>query len=290
MNTKRKQILDAAHQLFVEKGFSTTSIQDILDKAGIAKGTFYNYFDSKNACLRAILQSVTEEIDQKRRELALNTEKSREDIFIKQVAVRIDMNRQHHLLTMFETVSFFDDAELKSFMERQYRSEMHWIAKRLGDLYPPEAIAYRLDHAVILMGTIHHMLHIWKLGSKEEIDSEKVIQYGLRQIKLLVENQSDNTPFLPDNWLGLSDSSSLTESHRIIGLLKEINEKTTKNSPKKQTELISFLIEELQEANPRIYVLESVIRSLEDIYEGHDVREIIESIKQYISSLENNES
>lgn len=44
---KRKDLLNAAFQLFTTKGFNNTSIADIVGQAGIAKGTFYLYFKDK---------------------------------------------------------------------------------------------------------------------------------------------------------------------------------------------------------------------------------------------------
>ncbi len=44
---KKNKILDSAINLFLEKGTNSTSIQDIVDKAEIAKGTFYLYFKDK---------------------------------------------------------------------------------------------------------------------------------------------------------------------------------------------------------------------------------------------------
>ena len=44
---KRESLLDSAFQLFIEHGFSKTSISDIVHNAGVAKGTFYLYFKDK---------------------------------------------------------------------------------------------------------------------------------------------------------------------------------------------------------------------------------------------------
>lgn len=46
-NSKRSSILDAAYELFTSKSFSSTTIDDVVRKAGIAKGTFYLYFKDK---------------------------------------------------------------------------------------------------------------------------------------------------------------------------------------------------------------------------------------------------
>ena len=44
---KENKLLLSAYKLFTEKGINTTSIQDIVDDAGVAKGTFYLYFKDK---------------------------------------------------------------------------------------------------------------------------------------------------------------------------------------------------------------------------------------------------
>lgn len=47
----RQTILDAAVELFRERGFDETRVQDILEHAEISLGTFYNYFPGKDAVL-----------------------------------------------------------------------------------------------------------------------------------------------------------------------------------------------------------------------------------------------
>lgn len=44
---KREALLESAYMLFTTKGFAKTSISDIVENAGVAKGTFYLYFHSK---------------------------------------------------------------------------------------------------------------------------------------------------------------------------------------------------------------------------------------------------
>ena len=44
---KKNKLAEAAYTLFIKKGFKNTSIQEIVDKAKVAKGTFYLYFEDK---------------------------------------------------------------------------------------------------------------------------------------------------------------------------------------------------------------------------------------------------
>ena len=44
---KRESLLKTAFSIFTDKGVSKTSISEIVEKAGVAKGTFYLYFKDK---------------------------------------------------------------------------------------------------------------------------------------------------------------------------------------------------------------------------------------------------
>ncbi len=57
---RKGRIFSAAVDLFNEKGFSNTSMQDIADNANLAVGTLYNYFPSKNDLLLDIMHDEIE--------------------------------------------------------------------------------------------------------------------------------------------------------------------------------------------------------------------------------------
>lgn len=53
--TRKNELLDTAESLFFTKGYDQTTVQDILQAAGIAKGTFYHYFKSKEEMMDAVV-------------------------------------------------------------------------------------------------------------------------------------------------------------------------------------------------------------------------------------------
>ncbi|AXO98490.1 TetR/AcrR family transcriptional regulator [Bacillus anthracis] len=58
---RRKEILETAERLFVTKGYTKTTVNDILKEIGIAKGTFYHYFKSKEEVMDEIIMRVIKE-------------------------------------------------------------------------------------------------------------------------------------------------------------------------------------------------------------------------------------
>lgn len=67
---RKHEILDISKELFIEKGYENTSIVNILEKVGIAKGTLYYYFTSKEEILDAIIDRISEKIFYKAQEIS----------------------------------------------------------------------------------------------------------------------------------------------------------------------------------------------------------------------------
>lgn len=56
------EFLDVAQALFYRQGYDRTSVKEIIKAVGVAKGTFYHYFDSKAALLEALVERLTEQL------------------------------------------------------------------------------------------------------------------------------------------------------------------------------------------------------------------------------------
>ena len=70
---RRKQdLLNIAYRMFIEKGYENTSVDDIIIEAGIAKGTYYYYFESKEATLEAVIEMMIKKNSTAAKEILMN--------------------------------------------------------------------------------------------------------------------------------------------------------------------------------------------------------------------------
>lgn len=59
----RKRVIEAAYRLFAERGADAPTIDDIIAEAGVARGTFYNHFQTRDECFQAVADEIATAIN-----------------------------------------------------------------------------------------------------------------------------------------------------------------------------------------------------------------------------------
>jgi len=102
---KRKIILNSATKVFAKKGFANTKIQDVAEEAGVAHGTIYLYFKSKEELFTSIFhESLAELIEYTKSEI--EKEKNAENKFRRMVSLQLDIMESESDLTKLILVEF----------------------------------------------------------------------------------------------------------------------------------------------------------------------------------------
>ncbi|ANU23997.1 TetR/AcrR family transcriptional regulator [Planococcus donghaensis] len=261
MNPKKQKILTAAYELFINTGYNPTSIQDILDEAGVSKGTFYNYFSSKSECLMAIMDSIGSEIRQQRLVAAVGLPPNDPEVLAQQLHIRIKLNLEKNLFALYESIFYSQDPELKAFSVKQYTLEMEWLSSRIIDVFGKEAIPYALENAAFVHGYVHQLIHLWRLSSTDDLPAENLAAFVIRRLQATITLQIA----AKDNFLGELKLPSSTLGDPIG--LKELSTRfeayteKLKHYPSTQ-QLVLFLSTEIVAENPRKPLIESVLTTL----------------------------
>ena len=101
-NSSRERILASAEEIILQKGFSGTSIEDILDKASITKGGFFYHFDGKPGLAEALIERYLEHDDELFGSLNAAAAELSEDplhrllIFLKLLSEKLGSMKQTH--------------------------------------------------------------------------------------------------------------------------------------------------------------------------------------------------
>lgn len=265
MQTKKNHVIQVAKQLFKEKGVSDYSVQDIIERSGISKGTFYNYFSSKNEFFIAYLQAAKAEELRRREALMEGKSVNDRNIFAQQILVRVHVNREYTLLPIFEIAFYSRDEQLKQHTQQRYVDELAWVATRLVDLYGTGAQMYAEDCAVLLHGMLQNTVQTYKLVGNESIDFLAIIHYVLQQIDLLMKRMIivQDIPLFANDFM-----KNITKDLIVVDDIRQSLLHLQETIPEELLhvhESIQFLMEELEREHLRVHIARPVVLSLKNM-------------------------
>jgi len=157
---RRKELVDTAERLFLEKGYDRTTVDDIVAAINVAKGTFYHYFKSKADILYAAVEKNISVLEEE----------------FRSVINRDDLKTPEKLNEMINTVfrMYKGKEEVMLFIHQESNAVPHHRFEQLtyDRLVPPvvEVVArgvgegcfnvtYPTQAAEIMLAAISHQLH-----------------------------------------------------------------------------------------------------------------------------------
>jgi AcrR family transcriptional regulator len=180
----RRAILDAAEQVFGAHGFADAKMADIAKRAGLAAGTIYKHFESKEDVFGALLERCGEGLDQALDEQVANTPGEVAERLI--ALARTVLTQCEQRRATFRLLLDHGSPDMRKFggltAEKRYQgyvarfTEVFEQGVRTGavcdDLRPSE-----LAH--IFTGAMHGLIHEWLVqGAKTELASRASLLVG----------------------------------------------------------------------------------------------------------------
>lgn len=293
MNARKQQVIKKAHELFIEKGFQSTSIQDILEYSGIAKGTFYNYFSSKNELLIELFKTIYKTLEKERNDLLIGQDPSDIEIFIKQIEMAVETNRANKLFSLFEEVLVLNDDDLNQFFKNGNLRMLRWLYYRFIDIFGEVKKPYLLDCAIMFTGILQHNLKYTSLTRDTKVGIKKIVRYSVERIVKMVDEVSLSKEQLipPEHleiWLPNDKDNIHTCKHKLHHHVTEIKKSLYSfRDQSKYIELLDFIQDELlHSSSPRKHLVESALQSLRPGVNSKEIQELKELITAYYETAD----
>lgn len=153
---KREAILWAAVELMTENGFDKTSISQIANLAGVGKGTFYLYFQSKSELVLGIAKFIVDDLLKNAEAIAWNTKTSLKQFIIDITDLTYEITSKHKALIGF---CYSGTAYYSAFNEwdELYLPYYQWLLEKLrfyqgrGDIATDYDLGYLSNYIVGLL-------------------------------------------------------------------------------------------------------------------------------------------
>lgn len=133
----KKELMEAAVSLFGEKGYNATTILEITERAGYAKGNFYRYWKSKDDIFLEIMEQRLKDY-RKTRQDGLDNAKSIDDlmeVIVDFLETIIDDKNWSKVFLEFTMHAFSDEKLKKKLNSSNYRLSTDLFAQILSPFY-----------------------------------------------------------------------------------------------------------------------------------------------------------
>lgn len=187
MVDRRTMIIIKAIKLFAAKGYHSTSIQEIAEACGIAKGTLYNYFASKEDIMLSILKYYWEMINREVEHIAKDENLTPKEIFLKQIQFQLEECVKHRdfIEMHIREYAIHVNDEINDFLFEIRAKKIRWIVGCLINVYGEEIHPFVLDLAAIFQGVVREYLEYIVLD-KREFNIAKLSKFIMKQMDELV--------------------------------------------------------------------------------------------------------
>ncbi len=174
----KKIIMETSLELFATRGFHNTSISQIAKTAGVSKGLMYNYFNSKDDLLKAILlgayeesaEMITKKLD------SPDTPQEQLEQIIQQVLFTLKNKSKHWKL--ITALSFQEDA--KHFLRKDLKPKQEAIIQQFTRIFKEMGYDNPLEEAYLVGGMLDGMsLNYMTIGEAYPID--KISQFLIQR-------------------------------------------------------------------------------------------------------------
>lgn len=271
MNERKRKVASIALKLFVEKGFQQTSIQEIIDKANISKGTFYNYFSSKNDCLAEILEDIRYEASQQRVAMQIDKDPKDRDVLIEQITILMKLNKENNLQPLFENILSTNQEDLKQLVMLHRVIEMEWLANRLVEVIGEEIREYASEATVLYFGMMQYMIFTLKVTNSPFVLHD-LIETLLSYIELIIGHMRKTGSTFLNNFaietLKTNVHRNIMTKSELLDMAYQLKEQYVFNE--EQQDLFDVILSELERERIRKIVVQKLLKPFLDLFKGAD--------------------
>ncbi|UOE76147.1 TetR/AcrR family transcriptional regulator [Parageobacillus thermoglucosidasius] len=298
-NERRVQFIETAMKLFAEKGYYSTSIQDIVDAWGISKGAFYHHFSSKEDLMLAIIQHYFEKMLASLTAIPQDSGSEKER-FIQQIAAHFaNMHEHKDFLQMMMTEQFPKiSSDIHHYLLKQQTYIFSWYCDRIIEVYGTEIERYVFDVATMLNGMIRQYMFCVFLQANK-LHAEELARFLVRRLDAIIASFShEEAPILnkemlkplmeleEKEWRILQEKISAHIAHLQKKLLslsldKKVQHKIHAALDALEAELMN------EESAPKEYVVQGILLYIEKQHIpafADDLASLAKAVQQYMTT------
>lgn len=193
MELKKVEIIESALKHFSDKGYYSTSVQDIAKDCGISKGSLYKYFDSKESLYISVFEYFQDAMFERATNIDVDSDLNGLQKLSKQIQIQMqDFVEKHEFILMqFKDLPINESKELRSLIKRTRIRMFNWQKECLINAFGTKVKPYIYDAVLILQGMMKEYLFLI-IHERKHLPLERVACFLVDQIEVLINYWSDS--------------------------------------------------------------------------------------------------
>lgn len=276
MVDKREEIIQSAILFFSEKGYYSTSVQEIAVDCGVSKGTLYNFFESKEELLIQVIDHSCKRLLQITMNVDFDSSLCPKERLIKKVVMQFDVvfENQSFITMLLRTFIPQGNPQIPLLVNKISVTMMNWYKNSLIEAFGNKAEPYIWDFTVIFQGAIKEYTFLAIYGEKN-IDFHETVRFVVDRLEIMINHTKDVKPVLTSRNMAEyeafeEDAALGSPKEQIYQNLEDAEREIKRLSIPKQVyqesiSVIQYLRQELDELEPRKFMIKSLLLYLSEI-------------------------
>lgn len=260
---KRRQIMNRAMEVFKDKGYVNASMQDIAEKCGMAKGSIYKLFPSKEELFIAVFEDCHLQMFELAEDLERKADRegwSREELFQRHIAFQLEYITEHYFLMMeFKELPIKTNEQFISIRTKKQDYMLRWHRNFILNRYGEQGEACIWDIVIIYRGIMKEYLSLLQQGVIAQPTAE-IAGFIVGRLHAIVKDLSDEktAPILLESDLLMNpEDSQLSEVRKtavqeLLNTMTEVAQESGRTDPFRQEllEVVAMLHKENDQSSP----------------------------------------
>src|SRR5699024_687545 len=201
MTQPKGSVLQAAAELLQARSVNNTTVQDIIQAAGIAKGAFYQHFESKDALILTLVNQLHDDILHAATPLASEHTGSPLEWLQSTISAELKVSTNYQKLLHAVAIEFPPNSTgaVPETIDNFHRRLYAWHKRILAEAFGARVDAYLDDLVFVLVGSINHsVVSTFGLGSVPPI--RQIASYITLSLYAIVIHDEHLTPAFSHTW------------------------------------------------------------------------------------------
>lgn len=266
MNEKKMKLVEAGVKLIAARGYHNTSIQEIASEAGVSKGAFYLYFQSKEEFIETAYRFFHTQITQRFARVKQENHAPKE-ILEKQLTILIDYIYQYKAFIIMHLRENISVGQHTDKLMRQMKMEnFHWMRETIENIYADKVNELIVDTVIQFEGSINGYFK-WIVVDNIHIERDKLSAFLVRRLDDIVhgmltskEEALTTIGRIPREYLTENQTLEQMISNSLIRLNEKI--KTLDENPakiKQLQEVVDAIEKEGNKVHPQPVVIQGLL-------------------------------